>query len=156
LNSFVFTQEKSYSATIGFRFNRLDFYQENSILLRKTKIVHEFGFGFGINKMIFQQRLNPELFYSLSSNFKNEDKFQTHLVGSIHSNFYNANKNQREIHFFTEFMAGFRLSYGIKHAFSFIPQFGLVVESFNSTYFNQINHHLNFNYSAKIAYTYRF
>ncbi len=149
-------QSNLNSGASGIRMNRLDFFQENSFFVEKNKVSHEFGLGFGVNKTLFQQRLNPELFYALSSNIKSEKFVKFQILASFHSNLYNSNKKQREIHVFNELLAGFKISFGKKNALTFIPELGLFSESFNTDYFNKISHHLNFNYSAKIAYNYHF
>jgi hypothetical protein len=156
INYLLFFGQESHAFSSGIRLNRLDFFQENSLAIKKEKLNHEFGLGFGINKTIFQKRLNPELFYGISSNFKQESKFNFQLLGSYHINFYNVNRNNTEIHYFNEILAGFNLSFGKKNKIYFIPQMGLISESFKSDYLKKFTTHLHYSYSAKIGFSHAF
>lgn len=147
-----FTQE-SKSVSTGIRFNRIDFFQENTFSIHQKNVKHNFGFGFGINKTIFQQRFSPAFFYCISSNFNQISKVEFQLLASYHLNFFNVNKKNSEIHFFNELLSGFNVSYGKKNKLFLCPQLGLISENFKSEYFNNKQIHINYSYSLKIGYS---
>jgi hypothetical protein len=136
--------------------NRFDFFQENSYILNQEKVNHEFGLGFGINKSIFQKRINPELFYCLQSKFQFKSRFQFQLHSSYHINFYNVNRQNTEIHYFNEILFGFVVTYGETNKVGFSPQIGLISENFKSDYLDKQVIHINYSYSAKLFFSHAF
>ncbi|MES2589381.1 MAG: hypothetical protein V4622_10400 [Bacteroidota bacterium] len=148
--------DSNVSFSNSLRYNKLDFYFSHGIQIEKEKLKNEFGLGFGINKTIFQQRINPEFYYMLSSNFRNDNLIDFQLVASFHLNFYNTNRNKREIHFFNELLTGFKLEMGKKLKFHFQAEIGLFSESFHSDFYSKNLFLLDFTYSAKMGISYAF
>lgn len=140
----------------GIRMNKLDFYLETGVGFQGEKTRQYTGLGFGINKSIFQQRLNPLFFYELTSNFNQFKILDYQGVVSFHSSFFNSNRQQREFHFFHELLIGFQLGLGKKNKLYFQPELGFLSESFHSDKEGKWKHVVMGNYSAKIAYRYVF
>lgn len=141
---------------VGVRFNRLDFFMETGLAFKQTKITHEIGVGFGINRSVFQQRLFPEVFYGLKSNFRQEDLFSCDGITNYYFSFFQANREQSELHFFNELLIGLQLSAGRKNTFFFQPQIGFQAESFHSDFFQRPRHYFSLAYSAKIGFSHVF
>ena len=147
-------EKNPISNSNGLRFNKNDFFLESGLNFQYKKSNHEFGLGFGINKSLFQNRFSPELFYVLKTNFRSPNKFNLQGLSSYHLNFYNVNRNDKEIHFFNELLVGFQFSYGEKYKIFLQPEAGIIVESFHSDFYKKFENHLTFNYSGKIGFIY--
>lgn len=148
------TQDDLQQVKLGLRFNRLDFFVEPSVVFQKVKVKHELGLGLGINRSVFQKRLFPELFYSVSTNFTQFKLLEYQGVSSYRLSFYNTNKLEREAHFFNEILIGFQVGLGKKFITYFQPEIGLQTETFHSDFFQKNINHLTFGYSAKFGFSY--
>ncbi|MGV3630710.1 MAG: hypothetical protein ACO1O6_05875 [Bacteroidota bacterium] len=149
-------QDSLLKGTIGIRFNRLDLFEENSLILEKEKLAHEFGLGFGINRTIFQQRVFPEMFYGLQTRFQTFGALSCQGMANYYLSCFQANRDQSEIHFFNELLLGAHVRFGRKYAFFFQPQIGLQSESFHSDFFKRTENGFSFAYSAKIGFSHAF
>ncbi len=156
LGASLHAQDSLKQMRYGLRLNRLDFFEENSLVLKKDKLAHEIGLGFGINRSIFQQRLFPELFYALQSTFPSLGVFSCQAKAAYHTSFFQVNRKEGEIHFYNELLLGAHLALGRKYAFFFEPGIGLQAESFHSDFFDRVETGFSFAYSAKIGFSHAF
>lgn len=150
------SQELTKNIDLGLRYNRFDFFLEGKYEKTFHKLTHGLGLGIGINRTVFQKRLNPELFYAVSTNFKQFEIIEVQAFLSLNTNFYNINKQNREVHFFNELLIGPHFGFGKKKSFCLEPAIGIISENFKSELNNKVSFHWNYTYSCKISYRYAF
>lgn len=139
---------------VAFEYNKMDFFSTVSFGQEHQKLQTEIGFGVGVNRTFFQQRMYPRMQARASYFLLNRSRFRIGGTLSYDFSFLNFNKKSRDIHVYNEGFGGLIIEIGNRYVLQFIPEIGILTHSYRSSLDKKNVTNYVLQYAAQIGFKY--
>ena len=132
----------------------IDFWHTFEFQAHLKKVSPLFSVGYGINRTLFQRRFFPHFCVELPIKLISSSKFNLGVGPSVKTYFLQLNRAEKSMHFWHEYMLGYRISYGKRWKFTHGSAAGFRMERFQSELTNQAVSHSSFSYQIHLGVSY--
>lgn len=149
-------QELEQEHHLAIRMNRLDLFIQYGKAYVHHKHTQEVGFGFGLNRTVFQQRMFPEIYYRYTFSVLKTEEWNLGLGAGFYASAYELNKKTHAWSSYQELVLGLAVSYGRRFKVRVQLDWGLMLENQEHGPVSAKSHHLGRAYNRQIGFAYVF